>query len=133
MTIPGHGSDRVNAALYFGGPQLLGETVGNMIGIQPDYVFVTRFTMFQKMINTIGGMYVRNPVAFSDPYLKPNGFEAGRIQLGGYTALAFARVRKNLIGGDFDRSANQQRMLRGIQAEDPREVAASAAASSTAC
>ena len=28
VSIPGHGSDRVNAALYYGGPQLLGETVG---------------------------------------------------------------------------------------------------------
>jgi len=115
VAIPGHGSDRVNAALYYGGPQLLGETVGNMIGIQPEYVFVTRFTMFQKMINSIGGVYVNNPVAFSDQYLKANGFKAGRIRLGGYTALAYARVRKSLIGGDFDRSANQQRILAGIQ------------------
>ena len=49
------------------------------------------------------------------PTSRPTGFKAGRIRLGGYTALAFARVRKNLIGGDFDRSANQQRVLRGIQ------------------
>jgi polyisoprenyl-teichoic acid--peptidoglycan teichoic acid transferase len=117
VSIPGHGSDRVNAALYYGGPQLLGETVGNLIGIQPDYVFVTRFTKFQSMINSIGGVYVNNPVAFSDPYLKQQGFKKGRIRLGGYTALAYARIRKNLIRGDFDRSANQQRILRGIHAK----------------
>ena len=40
VPIPGHGSNRVNAALYFGGPQLLGETVAGLIGIEPDYVFV---------------------------------------------------------------------------------------------
>ena len=117
VPIPGYGSDRVNAAMYYGGPQLLGETVGNLIGIQPEYVFVTRFTMFQKMINSIGGVYVNNPRAFSDQYLKPSGFKQGKIRLGGYTALAFARVRKSLIGGDFDRSANQQRILKGIQAK----------------
>lgn len=115
VPIPGYGSDRVNAALFYGGPQLLGETVGDMIGIYPEYVFVTRFEMFQKMVNGIGGVYVNNPVAFSDPYLKEQGFKQGRIRLGGYTALAFARIRKNLIGGDFDRSANQQRVLVGIQ------------------
>ena len=43
VDIPGDGNDKINAALYYGGPQLLGETVGNLIGIQPDYVFVTRF------------------------------------------------------------------------------------------
>jgi LCP family protein required for cell wall assembly len=117
VPIPGVGSDRVNAALYYGGPQLLGETVGNLIGIQPEYVFVTGFKTFQRMVNSIGGLYVHNPVAFSDPYLKDQGFKKGKIRLGGYTALAYARIRKNLPGGDFDRSANQQRILRGIHAK----------------
>ena len=31
--------------------------------------------------------------------------------------MAFSRVRKSLPGGDFDRSANQQRTLRGIHAK----------------
>ena len=30
--------------------------------------------------------------------------------------MAFSRIRKGLAGGDFDRSANQQRTLRGIHA-----------------
>lgn len=115
VPIPGYGSDRINAALFYGGPQLLGEAVGDLVGIQPEYVFVTRFTMFQAMVNSIGGIYVNNPVAFSDTYLKPNGFKKGRIRLGGYTSLAFARIRKSLPAGDFDRSANQQRVLVGIQ------------------
>ncbi len=117
VTIPGYGSDRVNAALYYGGPQLLGETVGSMVGIQPDYVFVTRFPFFEQMIDDIGGITVRNPGYFSDSSLKPAGFPAGRVKLNGYNAMAFARIRKTLPGGDFDRSANQQRVLRGIQGE----------------
>ena len=52
-----------------------------------------------------------------DTYLKPEGFPRGRIHLGGYDAMAFSRIRHNLIRGDFDRSANQQRVLRGIQAK----------------
>lgn len=115
VPIPGYGSERVNAALYFGGPQLLGRTVGDLVGIQPDYVMVSRFKFFQAMVQDIGGIEINNPVAFSDPYLKPRGFAKGRIHLSGYEAMAFARVRKELIGGDFDRSANQQRVLRGIQ------------------
>ncbi|MBJ7357425.1 LCP family protein [Nocardioides sp.] len=114
VPIPGVGSDRVNAAMYYGGPQLLGETVGNLVGVQPEYVFVTGFKTFQKMVTSIGGFYVHNPVAFSDSSLKPSGFKKGKIRLGGYTSLAFARSRKALLGGDFDRSANQQRILRGI-------------------
>ena len=95
----------------------MGRTVGNLVGIQPDYVFVTRFPFFEDMVDDIGGIDVDNPRPFSDPYLKPKGFQAGRIHLNGYGAMAFSRIRKTLPGGDFDRSANQQRILRGIQAK----------------
>jgi polyisoprenyl-teichoic acid--peptidoglycan teichoic acid transferase len=117
VSIPGHGYEKINASLYFGGPQLLGQTVGNLVGIQPDYVFITRFKFFQAMIKDIGGIDVNNPIAFDDTYLKPEGFRKGRIHLGGYDAMAFSRIRHNLLRGDFDRSANQQRVLRGIQAK----------------
>jgi polyisoprenyl-teichoic acid--peptidoglycan teichoic acid transferase len=116
VSIPGYGSNRINASLYYGGPQLLGETVGNLVGIEPDYVFVTRFPYFEDMINDIGGIDVRNPWAFSDENLKPKGFPAGKVHLNGYTAMAFSRIRHTLPGGDFDRSHHQQIVLAGIQA-----------------
>ena len=97
MSIPGHGSERVNASLFFGGPQLLGETVGDLVGIQPDYVFVTRFKFFQAMIGDIGGIDVANPTALRRYYLKPEGFAKGALHLGAYDAMAFARIRHNLI------------------------------------
>lgn len=115
VPIPGYGSNRVNAALTFGGPSLMGRTVGNLVGVQPDYVMVTRFPFFENMINDIGGIYVNNPRPFSDVYLKKTPFKQGQIKLNGYNAMAFSRIRKSLPGGDFDRSANQQRVLRGIQ------------------
>lgn len=114
VPIPGHGSEKINSALYFGGPKLQAQTVGDLIGIQPDYVFVARFEFFENLVYSIDGIEVDNPRAFSDVYLKDDGFEAGRIKLSGYDAMAFSRIRKSLPGGDFDRSANQQRVLRGI-------------------
>ncbi|NHC24248.1 LCP family protein [Nocardioides sp. IC4_145] len=115
VPIPGHGHGRVNSALTYGGPALMGRTVGDLVGVQPEYVFVTRFPFFEDMVDDIGGIHVRNPRRFSDDDLKPLGFAPGRIRLDGYGAMAFARIRKTLAGGDFDRSANQQRVLRGIQ------------------
>jgi LCP family protein required for cell wall assembly len=117
VPIPGHGMDKINASLYYGGPQLLGQTVGNLIGVQPKYVFVTRFQYFQAMVNSIGGITIRNPYAFSDDPLKVTGFRAGRIHLSGYDAMAYARIRHSLPRGDFDRSAHQEIVLRGIQAK----------------
>jgi len=117
VTIPGHGREKINAALYCGGPRLMAGAVGNLVGIRADYVMVTRFPFFEDMVDDIGGIEVRNPRRFSDPYLMRTGFKAGRIHLDGYGAMAFSRVRKSLAGGDFDRSANQQRTLRGIHAK----------------
>jgi LCP family protein required for cell wall assembly len=117
VPIPGHGMDKINASLYYGGPQLLGQTVGNLIGVQPKYVFVTRFQYFQAMVNSIGGITIRNPYAFSDDPLKLKGFRAGRIHLNGYDAMAYSRIRHSLPRGDFDRSAHQEIVLKGIQAK----------------
>jgi LCP family protein required for cell wall assembly len=122
VSIPGVGSDRINAALYYGGPQLLGEAVGDLVGVEPDYVFVTRFPFFENMIDDIGGIQVDNPRYFSDSDLKPLGFEEGPIRLNGYGAMAFSRIRKSLPAGDFDRSANQQIVLGGIQARIAERV-----------
>lgn len=124
VAIPGFGSEKINASLYFGGPALMAESMANLTGITPDYVFVTRFEYFRSLVRSIGGIEVDNPRAFSDPYLKVAGFPAGRIHLTGYDAMAFGRIRKSLPAGDFDRSANQQRVLQGIA----RKVRARAAA-----
>lgn len=117
VSIPGRGSNRVNAALYYGGPQLLGETVGNLVGVQPDYVFVTRFQGMRDMVDGIGGIRVDNPRYFYDSNLWPQGFRQGSFRVNGHGATAFSRIRKSLPGGDFDRSANQQRVLLGILRE----------------
>ena len=116
VSIPGHGREKINSALYFAGPRGMAGAMGNLIGIEPDYVMVTRFPFFEDMVDEIGGITVTNPRRFSDPNLKKEGFAKGRIRLDGYHAMAFSRIRYGLAGGDFDRSANQQRTLRGIHA-----------------
>jgi LCP family protein required for cell wall assembly len=117
VDIPGHGMDKINASLYYGGPQLMGQAVGNLIGVQPTYVFVTKFPYFIQMVGELGGVDIHNPFAFSDTYLKPKGFAAGRIHLNGYDAMAYSRIRHSLPTGDFERSAHQEIVLKAIQAK----------------
>src|SRR3954447_23033790 len=117
VDIPGHGTDKINSSLFFGGPKLLGQTVGNLIGVQPKYVFITRFPYFIAMVRALGGVDVRNPYPFSDDPLKPGGFKAGRIHLSGYDAMAYSRIRHTLPRGDFDRSAHQEIVLKAIQSK----------------
>ncbi|MGH3364624.1 MAG: LCP family protein [Nocardioidaceae bacterium] len=113
VNIPGHGRSKINASMMYGGPQLMARSVGDMVGIRPDYVFTTSFWGFSRMVDRIGGVTVRSKYAFSDP-LRPRGYRVGKNKLNGIQTLVFSRTRKAFPGGDFDRSANQQRALVGI-------------------
>ena len=113
VPIPGYGSDRVNAALTVGGPELMGRTVGNLVGVQPDYVLLTSFTGFKQMVGSIGGVTVDSRLAFTDDDME-GSIRRGENTLKPWEALFFSRARHLLPRGDFDRSANQQEMLRAI-------------------
>ncbi|MFC6153789.1 LCP family protein [Nocardioides yefusunii] len=116
VQVPGAGQRRINDAMTVGGPQLQASVMGDLLGIEPDYVVVTRFEGFEQMLGAVGRITVDNPYAFSDPHLRPEGYAAGKIELGRYGAMNYARIRKGLRDGDFGRSANQQRVMRGIHA-----------------
>jgi LCP family protein required for cell wall assembly len=111
--IPGYGRNKINASMLYGGPQLMARSVGDMVGIRPDYVFTASFWGFARMVDAIGGVTVQSKYAFSDP-LRPRGYRVGQNKLNGIQTLVFSRTRKAFPGGDFDRSANQQRTLVGI-------------------
>ncbi|MDX6302221.1 MAG: polyisoprenyl-teichoic acid--peptidoglycan teichoic acid transferase [Nocardioidaceae bacterium] len=113
VEIPGHGRNKINASMTFGGPQMMAASVGRLVGIRPDYVFTTGFDGFRAMVRAIGGVTVNSRFAFSDP-IRPQGYKKGPNKLTAYQALIFGRVRHPLPRGDFDRSANQQELLRSI-------------------
>lgn len=109
VDIPGHGRDKINAAMVYGGPQLTAQVVNQLVGIRPDYVFVASFRGFMSMVHAVGGIDVR--VRFEMRDLK-EVFHPGTTHLDGLEALAFARIRKGLPRGDFSRSLNQATLLR---------------------
>jgi len=113
VSIPGVGSNRVNAALYFGGPELMAKTVGGMYGIDIDYVFVSGFGGFERMVRSIGGVTVNSDMNFSDDNLKGH-YHVGRNHVNGMYALDFGRMRHFLPRGDFDRSAHQGELIKAI-------------------
>ena len=113
VDIRGHGRNKINASMFFGGPQLMADSVGRLVGVRPDYVFTTGFLGFRGMVRAIGGVTVHSKFAFSDP-IRPQGYHRGVNKLNPFQALIFGRVRHPLPRGDFDRSANQQELLRSI-------------------
>jgi LCP family protein required for cell wall assembly len=113
VDIRGHGRNKINASMQYGGPQLMADSVGRLMGVRPDYVFTTGFLGFRAMVRAIDGVTVDSKFAFSDA-VRPQGYKVGRNDLNPYQALIFGRVRHPLPRGDFDRSGNQQELLRSI-------------------
>jgi polyisoprenyl-teichoic acid--peptidoglycan teichoic acid transferase len=113
VDIRGHGRNKINASMFFGGPQLMADSVGRLIGVHPDYVFTTGFLGFRAMVRAIHGVTVYSKFSFSDA-VRPQGYHKGRNKLNPFQALIFGRVRHPLPRGDFDRSGNQQELLRSI-------------------
>lgn len=113
VEIRGHGRNKINASMMYGGPQLMADSVGRLIGVHPDYVFTTGFLGFRAMVRAIHGVTVYSKFSFSDA-VRPKGYHKGRNVLNPFQALIFGRVRHPLPRGDFDRSGNQQELLRSI-------------------
>ena len=113
VAIPGHGSDRINAGLNVGGPELMAQLVEDLVGVAPDYVFTVGFGGFQRMVDSVGALDVFSPRSFRDDEFGLK-VRRGMNEMDGPEALSFARARHELTGGDFDRSANQQQLLKGM-------------------
>ena len=85
------------------------------------------FDGFRQMVDAVGGVTVDNPTAFAwalGPDQHAAGvwegeFPAGEVQLDGYAALQYSRVRYTSVpaeSSDFARSARQQRLLAAVRA-----------------
>jgi LCP family protein required for cell wall assembly len=110
VSIPGHGTTKINTAMVLGGPNLMVRTVESITGIRVDFWMLTSFNGLIRMVNGIGGLSVNVPRRMHDKFSGAN-FSKGRHTFKGRAALAFARDRHDVPGGDLGRSANQGRLL----------------------
>ena len=128
VDIPGHGKDRINAALAFGGPSLAVTTVEDYTGVPIDHVALIDFEGIEGLVDTLGGVDVQVPMDFEADGIE---YTAGTQSMDGHEALVFVRQRKQFADGDFQRNRNQQAVLKGIADKlisadtltDPRRLA----------
>ena len=123
VEIPGHGTNKVNAAYALGGPALTIETVESFLGngLQISHLVEVDFEDFPELIDALGGITVVNRTRICSPpfdnFWKGITFRKGELELNGRRALGYARVRKNSCSpGEDDRAraARQQEVLRAI-------------------
>jgi LCP family protein required for cell wall assembly len=123
VDIPGHGTNKVNAAYALGGPALTIETIEGFLGngLQISHLVEVDFEDFPELIDALGGVTVNNKTRICSPpfdnFWKGITFRKGELELNGRRALGYARVRKNPCApaeDDRDRAARQQEVFRAM-------------------
>jgi LCP family protein required for cell wall assembly len=130
VQVPGHGTNKINAAYALGGAALTIETIESFLGngLQISHLVEVDFEDFPELIDSLGGITVQNKTRICSPpfdnFWRGIRFRKGEIELNGRRALGYARVRKNPCSPSEDdraRAARQQEVLRAIgdQATSP--------------
>jgi polyisoprenyl-teichoic acid--peptidoglycan teichoic acid transferase len=122
VPIPGHGTNKINAAMAFGGPRLLVATFERLTGIPIDYYVLTSFDGLTDLVNKVGGVQVNVDMNIRD-HASGAFLNKGKRTLRGHQALAYSRARKTLPGGDLSRSRHQGQVLLGGLGTYQRQVA----------
>lgn len=127
VEIEGYNSQKINAAYFWGGAELLTDTIKQNFDVDIDYTVEVNFSGFQGIIDAIGGIEMEiNETEAS--YLRgetgnfKNGkagyytsgrtydVEAGTVQMDGQMALDYARMR-HAGNSDYERTLRQRKLL----------------------
>lgn len=115
-------SSKINSSAAYGTKCVI-NTVENLVDIKIDYYVKINFKGVVDLVNTLGGIDVTVPngIKFCEQDSNRSHaanvlqcIESGPQHMDGEKALAFARHRKTLPAGDFQRVQHQQLVVEGI-------------------
>ena len=109
VELEGHGTNKINAAYEYGGPDMISDEIYKLTSIGVDRIMIVNFAGFIKIIDALGGV----KITITEPLVDDKSgsdFEPGSYNFTGEQALAFARNRAT-AKGDFDRMDRQKYLL----------------------
>lgn len=128
------GVHRVNAANYFGGPELAMKTINANFGLNIERYALINFYGFQDAVNAVGGITMditeaeMNKINQAQKQVAGIAYREGMdveswdneelteygtaVHLNGQQALAYARIRK--LDSDFKRAERQRKVLMAV-------------------
>ena len=113
VPIPGHHSNRINAAYSEGGASLLDETLKQNFGLHIDGNIEVDFSQFSEIIDLLGGVSIELREDEAEEINRETGgsLSAGMQTLNGAEALTYSRIRKLDLDGDFSRTNRQRKVI----------------------
>jgi hypothetical protein len=141
VAIPGHGTDKLNAAFALGGFELLARTVQQITGLVFDAGAIIDFAGLRKVVDAVGGVELcvdeettsvhigwdaagreTPPYRLIPPSFRPERIAGVRAQVypvgcrhfAGWEALDYVRQRELIPDGDYGRQRHQQQLLRAV-------------------
>lgn len=126
VEIPGHGTQKINAAFALGGTPLMIRTLESFFGdeLRINHVISVSLRNFPDLIDSLGGVDITlNGCLHSNSFGgKTVRLSKGEHHLGGREALRFARVRQNRCKSNEDDRARARRQQQVLQAMRDRIV-----------
>ena len=86
-------NDKINTAMFLGGPEMLIATLRENYGISLDHYVQVDFAQFEQLVDVVDGVKVYFDTPVRDVYTGLDIAEAGCVTLRGPQALAYARSR----------------------------------------
>ena len=116
VNVPGHGTNKLNAAYAIGGAALAISTIKQLTGVNIDHYMQVDFQAFEQLANSLGGVYVDVDRRYfnNDPTYEPINIQAGYQLLNGHDALEYVRFRHD-ANSDFGRMLRQQRFISALK------------------
>lgn len=116
LPIPGHGSNRINAAYSFGGMSLLEQTLEENFHIALDGAIEVDFQQFSQIIDLLGGVSIELRQDEANIINRETGSDLreGTQLLTGQQALTYSRIRSLDRDGDFSRTGRQRKIMSAL-------------------
>ena len=116
LPIPGHESDRLNAAYAYGGTELMKKTLTENFQIPIDGCLEVDFSRFAQIIDTLGGVTLELRQDEAEVINRETGSSLtdGSHLLTGQQALVYSRIRKLDSDGDFSRTDRQRKVVSAV-------------------
>ncbi|WP_205471219.1 LCP family protein [Nocardioides sp. SYSU D00038] len=116
VDIPGRGTNKINAAYAFGGPQLLVRTIESNTGIRVDDYVEIGMGGVVGVVDAVGGIEICPRRDMKDAQAGLN-IKKGCQEVDGKVALGYARSRKTAALGDIDRVRRQREVVSAVGAK----------------